>query len=100
MAQRESRLSRSIRQALEADGYFCFKVHGSEMMRAGLPDLIVCAMGMFIGLEVKNPGQKHKIKEQQERVAAEIVAAGGRCGLVSSVGEARLYVRQALGGYV
>jgi hypothetical protein len=50
MAQAESKLSRDIMCALRLEGWFCFKVHGSEHMMAGLPDIVVCANGYFIGL--------------------------------------------------
>ncbi len=40
-----------------------FKVHGGPMMPAGIPDLIICYHGRFIGIEVKQPGQ-HRTKLQ------------------------------------
>lgn len=55
MAGPETRIVASIKKELKARGAFCFKVHGSEHMMAGLPDLIVCYKGLFIGLEVKTP---------------------------------------------
>lgn len=36
-------------------GAFCFKVHGSPQMMAGLPDIIASYQGKFIGIEVKTP---------------------------------------------
>lgn len=75
MTQPEARLQRKIQDALKLEGYFVFKVHGSEMMMAGLPDLIVCAHGLFIGLEVKMPGEKPS--NIQTHVHGKIRAAGG-----------------------
>jgi Holliday junction resolvase len=60
MSQAESNLSRKIMAALRAHGYFCFKVHGGPTMMAGLPDIIVCAQGLFIGLETKMPQTRNE----------------------------------------
>ena len=40
MSQPEAKLSREIMKTLRLKGYFVFKVHGSEYMMAGLPDII------------------------------------------------------------
>ncbi len=81
--QPEARLSRKIRTTLEARGIFCFKIHGSGMMRAGLPDLIACVGGDFVGIEVKMPGNKPSAI--QERVHELIREAGGRVIVAYSV---------------
>jgi hypothetical protein len=65
MTQPESRLSREIQKALRKRGAFCFKVHGSEYMMAGLPDIIVCYRGMFIALETKTPEGKDPTRRQR-----------------------------------
>jgi Holliday junction resolvase len=65
MTQPESRLSRKIQEALRKQGAFCFKVHGSEMMMAGLPDIIVCYRGVFIGFETKTPEGDQPTKRQE-----------------------------------
>ena len=88
MAQPESRLSRQIMGALRLEGYFCFKVHGNEHMMAGLPDIIVCARGLFIGLEVKMPGKEYNTSARQEFVHTQIRNAGGQAIVVSSVDQA------------
>jgi len=53
MSGPETRIVAQIKTALKRRGAFYFKVHGSEFMMAGLPDLIVCYRGLFIGMEVK-----------------------------------------------
>lgn len=88
MAQPESRLSRKIMDALRAEGYFCFKVHGSEMMMAGLPDIIVCAEGYFIGLETKMPTKRGNVSPRQVYVHSQIENAGGTAKVVCSPTEA------------
>lgn len=80
MTQPESRLQRRIQHALRARGAFVFKVHGSEHMMSGLPDLIVCYQGRFFALEVKMPGNRPspiqllRIKQiKQAEGSAEVV---------------------------
>lgn len=88
MSQPESKLSRRIMNALRAEGYFCFKVHGSEFMMAGLPDIIVCAEGKFIGLETKLPSARENVSPRQAYVHSQIDNAGGNAFVVCSPKEA------------
>lgn len=96
MSQRESALSRKIMEALRAQGYFCFKVHGSEYMMAGLPDIIVCAEGLFIGLETKLPEYRTNVSPRQAVVHTQIEHAGGTARVVCSPQEAIAAIREAL----
>lgn len=52
--QEETKLQKEIQKYLKSLGAYCFKVHGSIYMRAGIPDIIVCHKGHFIGIEVKD----------------------------------------------
>ena len=83
-------------QALRLRGWFCFKVHGSEHMMAGLPDIIVCAEGKFIGLETKMPSKRHNTSPRQEYVHTQIRAASGAAEVVCSVREAVAAVERAI----
>lgn len=96
MAQRESLLSRKIMAALRAEGYFCFKVHGSEYMMAGLPDIIVCANGLFLGLETKLPESRADVSPRQAYVHSLIKDARGVAQVVCSPAEALEVVHDAL----
>ena len=82
--------------ALRLEGWFCFKVHGSEWMMAGLPDIIVCAGGRFIGLETKVPDKRDNTSTVQEHVHSQIEAAGGDAFVVCSPDEAVARVRGVL----
>jgi Holliday junction resolvase len=73
--QPESRITNAIRKYCEAQGAFVFKVHGSETMMAGLPDLIVCHEGRFLGIEVKTP--EGTVSLRQTYVHTKIHSAGG-----------------------
>jgi hypothetical protein len=88
MTQRESRLSSKILAALRAEGWFCFKVHGNELMMSGLPDIIVCAEGIFVGLETKHPETRNNTSPRQEYVHDKIRLAGGAAIVVCGVDEA------------
>lgn len=94
MAQRESKLSRRIMDHLRTKGAFCFKVHGSEHMMAGLPDVICCYRGYFIGFEVKNPESRANVSKIQEHVHERIREAEGRCYVVCGPEEAASLLRQ------
>lgn len=96
MSQGESKLSRKIMDALRAKGYFCFKVHGSEYMMAGLPDIIVCAQGLFIGLETKLPSERGDVSPRQIYVHSLIIHAGGVAKVVCSPKEAIDHVEKAM----
>ena len=96
MSQPESKLSRKIMTALRAEGWFCFKVHGSEFMMAGLPDIIVCAEGYFIGVETKLPSARNNVSPRQHYVHAQIENAQGMAIVVCSPAEAVRRVREAI----
>lgn len=96
MTQPESRLQRKIQDALKLEGYFVFKIHGSEYMMGGLPDLIVCAKGLFIGLEVKLPSTRNNTSPRQDYVHGLIRAADGAAVVVCSPTEAITFVQAYL----
>lgn len=94
--QRESKLSQRIMKALRSHGIFCFKVHGSEMMESGLPDIVACVEGFFVGLETKHPETRSDVSPKQEIIHNRIRVAGGICEVVCSVEEALDVVRPFL----
>ena len=47
--QEETKLQRQIQAYLKSLGAYEFKVHGEIFMRAGIPDIICCYKGKFIG---------------------------------------------------
>ena len=97
MAQRESKLSRRIMEMIRREGWFCFKVHGGPTMMAGLPDIIVCADGIFVGLETKNPESRNDVSPRQRLTHSEIRKKGkGYVAVVCSPAEGVDAVREAL----
>ncbi|MCA1624151.1 MAG: VRR-NUC domain-containing protein [Acidobacteria bacterium] len=73
--QPESQLIRQIKAYLDTINAFHFKVHGSEYMMAGLPDIICCYRGYYIGIEAKMPG--NKLSERQKYIKSKIEQAKG-----------------------
>lgn len=88
MSQPEARLGSEIRRECIKRGAFAFKVHGGPTMMAGLPDLIMCYRGQFIGMEIKVPDPSSQPSKIQRRRIAEIRESGGRAYVVRSVASA------------
>ena len=88
MSGPEARIQRDIQKAMVERGVFCFKVHGNEHMMAGLPDLICCVEGIYLGLEVKTPSTQGDVSPRQFRVHTQIDEAGGLAAVVWSADQA------------
>lgn len=86
--QPESKLSRKIMTAIRAEGYFCFKVHGSALMMTGLPDIIACVGGIFVGFETKLPSQRDNVSPRQKYIHTQIESSGGTVAVICSPQEA------------
>ena len=81
--QEETKLQRQIQGYLKSLGAYEFKVHGEIFMRAGIPDIICCYKGKFIGIEAKDGSNKPS--ELQLAHGRKIVKAGGIFGVCYSV---------------
>ena len=66
---------------------FAWKTHGGMYGTAGLPDIICCYRGRFVGLEVKTPSGK--LTKLQETTLQRIQAAKGCAFKVTSVEEVK-----------
>jgi len=90
--QPEAQLSENITKALKKEAkkrgheLFIFKVHGHDQQMSGVPDLLACYRGRFIGLEVKMPGNHPS--PRQIYVMDRIAWAGGIVLVPYSVSEA------------
>jgi Holliday junction resolvase len=92
MPRTEADIQSAIIAAVEREGHYVIRV--ARASRAGVPDLIVCARGRFIALEVKRPGEKPtKIQLVENR---RIEAAGGEGYVVRSVDDALACLRSAV----
>ena len=77
--------------SLGSDVFF-FKEHGGPYGTSGVPDLICCYKGRFLGLEVKLPSGK--LTELQRRTIQKINQAGGNAYRVESVEAVRAAIEQ------
>lgn len=75
--QPEGKLVSATRSLLKEKGARPFKIQGDSdsFQEVGIPDLLVCYKGRFVGLEAKMPGNKPTAK--QKAVLDEIVQTGG-----------------------
>lgn len=74
---REKIVEKSIKNYLFTKGAYFFKVHGSAFMEAGIPDIVACYKGLFIGIEVKAPGKDSGQSDVQKVHDKNIKKAGG-----------------------
>ena len=78
--------------SLGSDVFF-WKEHGGPYGTSGVPDIICCYKGRFLGLEAKLPGGK--LTELQKRALDKINRAGGIARRVESVDDVKDIIRQA-----
>ena len=78
---------------------FFWKEHGSTYGTNGVPDIICCYKGRFLGLEAKLPGGR--LTELQKRALEKINRAGGIARRVECVEDVRSVIEQvdAEGGF-
>ena len=69
---------------------FFWKEHGGPYGTSGVPDIICCYRGRFLGLEVKLPSGK--LTELQKRAIEKINRAGGIACRVESVEDVRAII--------
>ena len=72
---------------------FFWKEHGGPYGTSGVPDIICCYKGRFLGLEVKLP--TGRLTELQKRAIRKINQAGGIACRVESVEDVRRVIAQA-----
>jgi len=70
----EKTIETKIKNNLKAGGIWFIKVHGSQYQQPGVPDLICCYRGMFLAIEVKQPGKR--LTEIQCRMCHRMVTSG------------------------
>lgn len=81
----ETRLQKRVQAYLKSLGAYEFKVHGSAYMKAGIPDIIACLQGRFVGVECKVG--YNKPTELQKAHGRQIVKAGGTFIVAYSVAD-------------
>ena len=72
---------------------FFWKEHGGALGTSGIPDIICCYKGRFLGLEAKLPGGRLTALQKQE--LEKINRAGGIARRVESVDDVKAVIAQA-----
>ena len=78
--------------SLGSDVFF-WKEHGGPYGTSGVPDIICCYKGRFLGLEAKLP--TGRLTELQKRAIRKINQAGGIACRVESVEDVKRVIAQA-----
>jgi len=79
----EGRVKDAIKKLLVSRGAYYFMPVSNGMGRHGIPDIIACYRGWFIGIEVKAPGKEKTVTANQARELENIGAAGGHSVVAS-----------------
>lgn len=98
----EATIVKKTMTMIVARGGWCVKIHGGPYQTRGIPDILCCYRGLFIGFEVKRDSSKLPTALQSFEIM-EIKRAGGIALLIHSVemAEAMLdRIDEELGGPV
>lgn len=96
---KEKSITNNILKYLKTlDSCFAWKEHGGMYGTSGIPDIICCYKGRFIGIEVKRPGGK--LSRLQEAALRKIQAAGGMATVAFSVEDAKSFINSFSNLYV
>ena len=73
----EKQIQAKIKNYLEHKGAYVVKV--IQATKAGVPDILACYKGLFIGIEVKKHSTKNNVSKLQQHNLNLIKLAEGRC---------------------
>ena len=76
---KEQDYQRKITKYLESQGAYVVKVITAS--KKGVPDILCCYRGFFLGIEVKTPLTRTNVSNLQEYNLRLIDKAGGLCGI-------------------
>jgi hypothetical protein len=81
----EGRVKAAVKKYLSAKGVWHFSPVSNGMGVHGIPDVICCWNGQFLGVECKAPGKRGNVSELQKMQIEAIRAANGIVLIVDSV---------------
>jgi Holliday junction resolvase len=81
----ESKIKDQIKRWLTKEGFYWFSAAAGPYSVHGIPDIICCARGNFVGLEVKNVGKENNTTVNQRHHIKRIRDNGGIAVVVSSL---------------
>jgi Holliday junction resolvase len=83
----ENKVKAQVKSFLKRKGFYHFSAVAGPFAVHGIPDIIVCAGGRFVGIECKAPGKEKNTTPNQQRHLKLITSAGGVAFVASSVFE-------------
>lgn len=83
----EKQIENEIKKYLRENKAYVVKYHGNTFSTSGVPDLLVCYKGKFIGFEVKK--KTGKPSDLQLAHKKQIENSGGICYIVKSLEEVK-----------
>jgi hypothetical protein len=91
--QPEAKLVKQLQTLVKKVGGCTFKIHGGDnpFQAVGIPDLLCCVDGRFVGVEVKMPGGS--LRPAQVVALGEIYRAGGIAAVVETTEQGRKLLR-------
>ena len=78
----EKRFEEKVKNYLAEHGAWVLKSWSNGIQRKGVPDLLICHRGYFIGMEVKNVGGRFTDGDLQPWNIRKINEAGGIAGVL------------------
>ena len=89
---REKNIENKIKMYLKSKGAYFFKHHGNQFSQVGVPDIIACYKGQFIGIELKN--ETGKTSPLQDVNIQMIRDAGGYSFIARSVEDVKVVIEE------
>lgn len=77
----EAKVKTQVKRILDDNHVYYFMPPGMGLGRGGIPDIIACVNGHFLGIECK--AGKGKTTALQDRELAAIQAAGGTAAIIN-----------------
>lgn len=87
---REQDIQTAILQYLKKRNIYAVKVITAS--KSGVPDILACLNGKFVGIEVKAPCRSGNVSELQKYNISKIKASGGEAFVVTSLEEVQAIV--------
>lgn len=85
----EGQLTSQIKNYLASKGAYCEKIFGGGYQSSGIPDILCCYKGLFIGIEVKSPTGKGRASDIQKLKVRRIRECGGIAFITDSLEEVK-----------
>lgn len=89
----EAKVKAKVKAWLTARGIWHCTPIGSQFGSAGVPDVLCCWEGRFLGIEVKAPGKRGNTSDLQRRQLAGITASGGIAVVVDDVSQLEEHIK-------